>query len=155
MSESKKVLYETVHRGPLNIEELADRLGVSVSYLYRATLDPNETPSGARFPYDLLLPLMLHQKNYSILFHLGMRTGHIVMKIPRVPKAKLKRIEDINKFQENFNKVFGQLLKFLKSDGKSHREETTEALYKFLCEVAGILKMVEKFNQLDLPFKEE
>ena len=85
MRDLKKVIHDTVHnkKSPKSVEQLADECGCSASYLYRGGLPYDDNGSGCRFPLEYVIPLMLAQKDFSILQHIAHRTNHLEVRIPR------------------------------------------------------------------------
>ena len=139
MQSLKKVLYNTVHRRTgKTVEALADELGISPSYLYRACLPTDGNGSGCRFPLELLIPLMNATGDHSVLKHLAHRTGHAVY---RVPRGRLRSAADLNDHQRALADYFASLLKFF--GGELDRDECLEHLQRVLEEVAGFKQAIE------------
>ena len=155
MPTMKEVLWETIHNGKAKktVDQLADEIGCSKSYLYRGALPYDEDGgSGCRFPLDFLLPVMLAQKDYSVLHHLAHDTGHLLVRISR---GKALKPEGLNEFQKTFTKAFGLLLKFFDDPGAHDKQEVMEQLYKLMSETEGYRKAVEGFHQRELEFGDE
>ena len=147
MADLKTTLHFTIHGSKLSVEQIADELGISTSYLYRACLDGE---SGCRFPLDLLLPLMKATGDHSILDHLNSRCDRVTVSLPRSGQFKAKDPQAINEVQRNFNEVMGQLLKFFGNPNPKQVDAVMAGLHKHLCEVAAIKRAVKNFNQGDL-----
>jgi len=143
MPPLKKVLYETVHRRTgKTVDALADELGISPNYLYRACLPIDETGSGCRFPLELLIPLMNATGDYSMLRHLAHRTGHVVS---RVPRSRRRTAAELNEHQKTLADYFRALLAFFNDEMEI--EECLEHIHRVLEEVAGHKKTVEQGRQ--------
>jgi len=137
--EIKKLLYKTIHRAKLSVDELADLLGVSSSTLYRCG-NPND--ESARFPLERVIPLMEATKDYSILHHLARRTGHVVFKIPR---AAARSQEKLHEFQVAFTTCFSALLSFYKDE--ISKEDTIAKIDALISAAAAHRRDVEKSGQ--------
>ncbi len=143
--ELKKVIYRTVHRKRLSVEEIADEVGCSASLLYRCA-NPNDPQ--ARFPLEKLLPLMRATNDYSILKHLAFRSGFILYRIP--PRIRHDKPCDLNKFQAMFTNTFKAVLEF--QEGRKSKEKCLEEIDGFLGSTLEIRKSVEKSEQLRFDF---
>jgi len=147
MRDLKSTLYTTVHGSKKSVEQLADEIGVSPSYLYRACLDGE---SGCRFPLDLLIPLMNAAGDYSVLEHLNSRCDRLTASMPRVARLKRKDAEAVNEISGNFNAVMAQVLKFFAKPDQSHADAIGQALHRHLCEVAALGRAVKTFTQKEM-----
>lgn len=141
--ELKRVLYRTIHKAGLSVEELADRLGISSSMLYRAG-NPND--DGARFPLEKVIGLMRATKDYSILHHIASRTDHVVFKLPR---AAAKTAEDMHEFQLVFTVCFSSMLAFYR--GEATKEDTVRKIDDLISAAAGHRKAVDRHEQPEFP----
>lgn len=148
MRDLKTSLHLTVHGSKKSVEELADKMGISASYLYRACLDGE---SGCRFPLDLLIPLMQATGDYSVLDHLNARSERITVSLPRVRKMKRKDPEVVNTIQANFNDAFALFYKFWSDPSRQvDRDALLQALHKHQCDVEAMKRSVRDFDQGDL-----
>jgi hypothetical protein len=147
MRDLKSTLYTTVHGSKKSVEQIADEIGVSPSYLYRACL---EGESGCRFPLDLLIPLMNATGDYSLLEHLNARCERITVSMPRVARLKAKDPQAINEIGRSFNEVMGQVLEFFEKPVMGRIAAIEEGLHKHLCEVAALKRAVKTFAQKEL-----
>ncbi|MCL4797668.1 MAG: hypothetical protein KJZ84_24100 [Bryobacteraceae bacterium] len=147
MRDLKTVLYLTVHGSEKTVEQLADSMGISASYLYRACL---EGESGCRFPLDLLLPLIQATGDHRILDHLNARCGRVTTSLPRVGRLKKKDPQVVNEIQKNFNAVMAKVLEFFSDPDRAKIPEIERDLHRHLCEVASLRRTVKDFHQSDL-----
>jgi hypothetical protein len=147
VADLKTTLHFTIHGSKLSVEQIADELGISTSYLYRSCL---EGDSGCRFPLDLLLPLMKATGDYTILDHLNSRCDRVTVSLPRSGQFKAKDPQAINEVQRNFNDAMGALLKFFVNPNPKQVDGVIAGLHKHLCEVAAIKRAVKTFHQGDL-----
>jgi hypothetical protein len=148
MRDLKNQIYFTVHGAKKSVQQLADEIGISASYLYRASLESDE--SGCRFPLDLLLPLMHAAGDYRILDHLTNRCGRVTTSLPRVAKLKRKDPQTINEIQRNFNAVMAKVLEFYQNPERTRISEIEAELHAHLCEVAALKRSVADFHQGEL-----
>jgi len=147
MKTLKSSLYVTVHGAEKSVEQLADEIGVSASYLYRACLDGE---SGCRFPLDLLLPLMQATKDYRVLEHLNARAGKLTVDSPRVGRLKKRDPQTLNQISGNFAAVMAKLIEFFDEPYPGLAETITCDLHKHLCEVVAMKRAVAEYQQGDL-----
>ena len=144
MRDLKTVLYMTVHGSSKSVEEIADALGVSASYIYRSCL---EGDSGCRFPVEMLIPLMEATGNYAALDHINARCGRITTSLPRVAKLKLRDPQVVNQIQAHFNAAMGDVLKFLICPRPKSIAPVVKALHAHMCEVAALMRAVKDYQQ--------
>jgi len=142
MDSLSKKAYETIHRGKLSVEELADEIGVSISMLYKAA-NPNDEAVDIKLRW--LIPLMRATANYSILHHIANRLGFVCIKIPRSRRMKPAEIAE---HQKHTSEYIHTLMLF--ASGEISREETLEIVMRELAEVASARKMVEAGSQGEL-----
>ena len=148
MRDLKSQLYFTVHGAKKSVQQLADEMGISASYLYRACLENDE--SGCRFPLDLLLALMNATGDYRILEHLNARCNRITVSLPRVGRLKKKDPQVINEIHGKFNAVMARVLEFYANPQRDQIPEIERALHDHLCEVAALRRSVADFHQGEL-----
>jgi len=147
MRDLKTDLYLTVHSASKSVEQIADEIGISASYLYRACL---EGESGCRFPLDLLLPLMHSTGDYRLLDDLNARANRITVALPRVARLKLKDAEVVNEITGNFQQAMSAVLKFFRKPDRAAIPALAEQLHTHLCEVASLNRAVKNFHQKEL-----
>lgn len=83
MIDLKTHLHGTIHRHAKPVPQIADDLGISASYLYRAALPcEGETATGCRFPLDLLIPLVRSTGDYQVLDYLEAAVGRVAIALP-------------------------------------------------------------------------
>ncbi len=148
MRDLKSQLYLTVHGAKKSVQQLADEMGISASYLYRACLDNEE--SGCRFPLDLLLALMNASGDYRILDHLNARCNRVTVSLPRVGRLKKKDPQVINEINRNFHDVMAKVLEFYSNPDRGKIPEIERALHEHLCEVTALKRSVADFHQGEL-----
>lgn len=141
-------IWQTVNRGTMTPEQLADELDYSASALKRAGLDGE---SGAGLNVKKLIPLMRAQEDYSILEHLNHRCGFLMIPIPRGGKSKKERVTDLAEYQRLSAAAVQVLVKLI--DGGASREEALDTLYQMLKGTAVMIEEVKAGDQLPLDLK--
>ena len=142
-----EAIWQTVNRGRLTPEQLQDEIDYSASALKRAGLDGE---SGAGLNLRKLIPLMKAQDDYSILEFLAVRSGKILLDIPRGGKSKKDRRISIAEYQKLAAMVVKALLDLVE-DGKSPAE-ALDALYRMLKSTAVMMNDVKQGNQIEIEF---
>jgi len=134
------IVYETIHKAKkpgtsrdISIDELADLIGCSPSLLYKGA-DPNQTVD---IKLSWLIPLMKATGNISILKHIAIRLGYVVVRVPRARKMKP---EEFAAHQRTLADYQLALLSFI--NGEATADKVHEQVDKALEEVAGARKMV-------------
>jgi len=104
-------IYGMVHHGHHSIEVLADMIGWNVSSLYRAA---NACDEQVNFPAKKLTGAMIAQQDFSPLFHMASRTGHLV--IPQPKKRGRMTQDELNELQQHQLNALTALTKFFAGD---------------------------------------
>lgn len=141
----KTILYETIHRNKKSVEQIADEIGISANYLYRAGLPLDE--SGVKFPLDYLIPLMKATGNYAILEQIAWICGFLLVREPRVKMPKEDAIELVIDYQEITTHAVRLLKKFLDKPTQNNYEEVINALKSVMTKSAEAKKYVNKHYQ--------
>ena len=126
----KNLLYETIHRGKKPVEQIADEMGISANYLYRAGMPLDG--SGVKFPLEYLVPLMKTTRNYKILKHLARLCGFILVREPRFRGYKGDEIDLVDDYQHTATKAVHALKLFLNEPTLANYKRTNEALNEVL-----------------------
>jgi len=134
-------------------EQIADELGVGYSNFSRM-LNPND--EGARFPAELLIPVMKATGNYSPLKHIAARTGHLVINVKRlrVPKGQAGERDVQMALHETFNSLMKHIMDFMKEPSLKTKEKLLKALDAHLGEGVAARKKFEKWEQPELEFED-
>lgn len=138
----KNILYETIHRNKKSVPQIADEMGISANYLYRAGLPLDE--SGVKFPVEYLIPLMKTTKNYSILKHLARLCGFILVKEPRFKGHRGDEIDLVDAYQELTTKAVRHLKEFLSKPTFENYHQTIESLNAVMEKSAQARKYADK-----------
>jgi len=144
----KSILYQTIHRNAKSAAQLADEIGISYSYLCRAGLPADE--SGVRFPIEYTVPLMKAAGDYSLLRHLAMLTGHLLVKAPRGFRDKSDEVESVSNYSQLCSSASKLLLEFFRAPSPKLLDETTHALTSVMEYSAALQKRIRDYNQMEL-----
>ncbi len=147
MKTLKTELYQTVHKARLSVEQLAELLNVSASYLYRSVL---EGDSGCRFPVDLLLPLMHATKDFRVLDLLNRRCDRVTAKLPRIRKAKTNATLVAGEVQRNFSTLMVEILQYFAEPDEAKVAEIEERIHAHVGEMLTLRKAVQTYKQREL-----
>jgi hypothetical protein len=130
-----------------SMAQLADELGKDDSMFYRMC---NAADDGARFPAELLIPLMLATKDFSILEHIARRTGHLVIEIRKLRIKANGAVEVREVLHQSFVDAMGALGRFFKEPTPEKKTETLAAIDKFLGDGIAARRQVERWEQPEL-----
>ena len=144
----KTLLYKTIHRNAKPAAQLADEIGISYSYLCRAGLPTDE--SGVRFPLELVVPLMKSAGEYSLLRHLAMLCGFLLVKAPRGFRDRSDEVETVNNYNKLCAITSSHLMEFFKTPSPLLIEKTTESLRSVMEYSAALQKRISDYNQMEL-----
>lgn len=108
------IVSETIRKYKGTMEELADKLGVKASTLYRLANPYDEATINSKH----LIPLMEVTKNYEILKHIALRCGYVCVKLPRV---KSKRTEEIAEYQKRQALAIKAIVEFFEEGGAAEQ----------------------------------
>ncbi|MBO8183310.1 MAG: hypothetical protein H0Z28_11065 [Archaeoglobus sp.] len=139
-------LYQTAYSSRKSIEQIADETGISPMYLYKML------SGGCNFPLYKLIPFMNACNDYRVLRHIAHRTGHLLVKIPRVGKSKKDDIEMVKDYQDKASRVIRMLLEYIKNPSEGKKQNIIEALNCMAEESIRIKKRIEKNYQLELEY---
>ncbi len=141
----KTILYETIHRNKKSVEQIADEIGISSNYLYRAGLPLDE--SGVKYPLDYLVPLMKATGNYAILEQIAWICGFLLVREPKVRTPKIEGTELIADYQDATTLAIRALKKFLDKPTGDHYNDVIEALQLVMTKSAEAKKYCHKHYQ--------
>ncbi len=93
----KDAIYETIHHSDISIGQLAERLDMGESYLYRAALPDPDTDgpnaSGVRFPLKKVIPLCRITGDYQVLDVMEHQVGRVAIPLPKPDGYSKKEIQ--------------------------------------------------------------
>jgi len=128
------------------VPALAEAIGYSPSMLYRAT---NPGDGGARLDALRLPALIRETKDDRIVRYLAHLRGYLLVKVPRVRRAKEDEVAELQRHQaEAIQALVGYFA------GQHGQAETIEALRQEMEAAAGLAKAVEAYNRPSL-FEDE
>jgi hypothetical protein len=130
----QEALYEMLHRSRINIDELADQMGVSKNYLYRSVI---EGPSGCNFPIRLLVPAMKATKNYLPLKVINRDCGFLAI---RPPRGNADRAVELSEYQLQFAKLLQVLISFFNDPSSVTLDHAVSALGEHMEQTACMEK---------------
>ena len=145
----KDCLYQTLHRNNKPLKAIAEELGVSESYLYRAALpDPedSETGTGCRFPLKKLISLIRVTGDFCTLDHIENALGRVAIALPRTDSG----LTDICRMTLASVREFGELMakvtKSLDDDDISDNElaDVLKEGYEAQQAITALLAAMEK-----------
>lgn len=151
MPDIKSLIYQTIHRNKLSINEIAEIMGVSSQSLYRYGLDGD---SGSDMPLFRLIPLMRATNNYSILHRIANLCGFIMIKVPKFRNRRMDDIDLIDGFQGVSLRAISAMKKFIETPVLANYEEVEKILAEHMQRSAEAQKychkkLVGQFNFLD------
>lgn len=122
----KDALYQTVHKSNKSIAVLAEEIGMTANYLYKACMpdsDMDERAAGVRFPTKKVLPLMRATGDFSVLHYMANATEHAVISVPDITN---KSCADIQYHAIKSASEFGDLMGVIHDATKDRKITTTE-----------------------------
>lgn len=99
MDRVGEIIYKLIHRGPHDIDELAELMGVSTNYVYRMGL-PSTSESHSDIGIRRLIAIMKAQNDTAFVRYLAKRFGGMFVKVPRVARDRREGNEIIADYQE-------------------------------------------------------
>lgn len=144
----KDAVWQTVNRGHLTPEQLADEIDYSVSALKRAGLDGE---SGAGFNLFKLIPTMRAQDDYTILEHMNHHCGFIAIPIPRGGRSKKERIASAAEYQKLTSAAADVVVRFVNRGATE--KEALDMLHAMLKGTAEMMEDVKSGKQIEMDFE--
>ena len=105
----KDCLYQTLHRNKKPLKLIAEEVGMSENYLYRAALpdlDESETGTGCRFPLNKLIPVTRSTDDFTVLDFIEHSLGRVAFPLP----APNSNLSDACRLTMISVREFGQLM---------------------------------------------
>jgi hypothetical protein len=135
-------------KGRYGTEELADVMAVSENMVYRLGMPDGPIEKAVR----RVVALMNLQKDYGLLQEMAGKTGHLLVKVPRVARNRQEDSEMVMHYQETVNEAVKLMLDYVKERTPDKREALIASLDQVASESIGIEKRVEEDSQLELEF---
>lgn len=142
LNSIKTILYQTIHRNKKSVEQIADEIGISANYLYRAGMPLDE--SGVKFPIEYLIPLMKTTKNYKLLEHIAFLCGFLLIKEPRIRTPKSDYYDLMIDYQQVTTNALNLLKKFFDDTNQENYEQLINALQNVMVKSAEAKKYCNK-----------
>lgn len=109
----KEALHNTIHRHPTkSVAAIAEEIGVSENYLYRAALPDQEeggSDSGCRFPLKKLIPLIRATGDFQALDYIEQALGRVAVPVSlpdcaadSLPLVLAKSVEQFSKLLNEY-----------------------------------------------------
>ncbi|MDD5061817.1 MAG: hypothetical protein PHN44_06000 [Candidatus Marinimicrobia bacterium] len=149
MDELYTLVYNLIHRGKLNIDELAEILGVSSNYVYKMGLN-EDSPSHSDIGLRKLIALMKAQGDDRIVRYMAQRFGGVFVKLPRVATDKRESSEMIVYYQECVTNTIKLMIDYFRDPSPNARAILINMLDDVTAKTVGIRKRVEKDGQFNL-----
>lgn len=146
----KDNLYRTIHRNRKPPKAIAEEIGVSENYLYRAALpDPDEsdTGTGCRFPLKKLIPLVRATGDYSVLDYIERTLGRVAVALPDGNGGALG---DVCRMTLRAVAEFGELMREVEksmADGLVTAEELERVQIEAHQAVAAIMRLIKTMER--------
>jgi hypothetical protein len=151
MDQLQEKLYKLIHRGELTIDDIGDLFGVSVNSIYKMGEEDSSLVKAIRRTTSL----MKLQKDYGIIEWMANRTGHLLVKVPRVGKDKRDDAEVVASYQQITSTAVSKMIEyFADPENEKLREELFQIMTRCAERSIAIRKRIEKRNQMDI-FNEE
>jgi len=142
----QKSIQDLILRGRVSIGELADGMGISENMVYRLGMPEGALEKAVR----RVLALMIAQKDFSLLKALCGRTGHLLVKVPRVARNRQEDSEMVAHYQETVTDAVSLMLDYVRERTPASRDALLAALDDVSCESVGISKRVKNDQQMEL-----
>ena len=148
MSNLSDVLRDTIHRYPRGIKILADLLGKSPQYLYRAYLDGD---SGRSFDVRLLVPLMKTTDDLSVLHYMASLFDLVLVQWPQSQPSESDLLKVSNRVQKNWARFFNALLIYKDTPSLKNRSTLQKHITSLVTTLSGLHLRLKHTNQEVLP----
>lgn len=145
------IVRRLIYGGKLTPKQLADRLGISESYLSRMAQEQySETYCDT--PFRKILAIAKHQNSLELAKWVAKQFGGIFVKLPRVAKNRKEENAMVADYQKLTNKAAQLMIDYFDKPTEGGRELLIEVLDNVMSESAGIRKRCKstEINQLEL-----
>jgi hypothetical protein len=152
MRTLKDSIYETIHKNEKSLEQLAEEINVSSSYLTRSALpdkDESDTGTGCRLAVKFLVPLTRAAGNFLILDHIEASVGRVAFRLP----SEIKSIPELHLQTMNIVKEFGHFMSEVAESAKDNdlSEEEKDRIakegYEAIQEITALLKAIGRISR--------
>lgn len=144
MDKLQKSLVDTIHKGALDVSDIARAWGLTENSIYKMGLEE----SGLLKALRRLSSLMTLQKRHDILKVLAGHLDFLLVKVPRVAKDKREESDLVQEYQELTTNAIGLLIRFFADPTPEMRQKLMDALTDVTERSIAIRKRVSDGNQL-------
>jgi len=150
MDRLDTLVYQLIHRGQKDIEELAELLGVSTNYLYKMGL-PEENGSHSPIGLRRLIAIMKAQKDDSIARYMAQRFGAMFVKLPRVARNRMQQSEMVADYQKTASEAVQMMIDYINNPTSQElRARLIGLMLKMAEKSVAIQKRLEHDGQFNL-----
>lgn len=132
MGTLREHTYETVHRNRKPLKQIAEDVGMSVSYLTRCALpdtEENENGSGCPFPLKKLVPVVRATGDFQMLDHIEHELGRVAIVLPK-PNASHPQVYKLTlRAVKEFGELMGNLDESM-ADGRLTDKERDHVIHE-------------------------
>ena len=141
----EEIVFNTAHHAPngKNIKSIAGDCGAGYNYFSRMV---NPTDEQCNLPVSKIIPLMKSTDDYTLLKHLAMHTGYLVVPMPRGLRKGTDPKMPINEYAMQANAMVSKLFKFIQSPTEELRKELDEDIRKHMGDTENIRRRVKHTN---------
>jgi hypothetical protein len=140
-------LYRTLYGSKLSAEEIAQRLGISGSYLRRAVLTGD---SAVRFPLDLFVELMRQCDDFRALQLIARECGYVAVPVAQIRQTKKKAAESMNETAAGVHALIGDLIAFFARPEATAVAGIRQRIRRHLAAMAALDEAVRSYTQMEL-----
>lgn len=130
--------------------EAADIVGRSSNYLYRMSSPTEDVP----MPIDVVVTLMRHRNDYSILRMIANDCGHALVKLPKVGLKRGDETEIAAEYNHVLSSAGKSVIAFFNKPTPANYDTAAKALNAVITESIGVKRTVDKKHsrQMELEF---
>ena len=149
-NDLETTLYLTIHGHPKkSVQEIADAIGISASYLYRSALTGE---SGCNFPLQRLIALMQATNDYRVLDHINARCNRVSVKLPQVSRLKRADTKAMHEIEGHYHKVIALVHGFFTQPDAETATALLAEIPKHVENMLAIKAAVRDYNQQEMEF---
>lgn len=146
MGTLKDALHRTIHRKDKSVAQIAEEIGISENYLYRAALPDQdngpECTSGVRFPLSKLVPLIRATADFQVLDVVEHALGRVSFPIPQHHMSTDQVLEAAITAAAEFGDLMAEV-RFSIEDGDLSRKELARIEKEGHEAIAAIMQVIE------------
>ncbi len=141
----EEIVFNTAHHAPngKNIKTIAGDCGAAYNYFSRMV---NPTDEQCNLPVSKIIPLMKSTDDFTLLKHLALHTGHLIVPMPRGLRKGTNPRMPINEYAAQANELVMKLYKFLAEPSDEKRKELDEIFRKHMGDSENMRRRVNKHD---------